>query len=371
MRAAWSLALALTSTNAAAAAPPALEAIRVKYGLPALGCAVIDHGVVTAQMSGFRKSGDPTPAAKTDQFHLGSDTKAMTATLVALFIQRGLLRWDSTLAELFPAVDVDAAYRKVTVEMLTAQRSGISGDVMHFDGGRLWGKLWDEGLDPQAGRELLADAILSAPPAYPPGSRFEYSNANYIIAGAILERLADKPWERIMQDELFGPLKMDCGFGAAGDAAADAPDQPWGHVKTPKGWQPQAPGFHADNPPSLGPAGTVHCSMAAWARFLRFQLDGYNRRPTPILRAESFVKLQTSYPGQEYTRGGWVRVSRPWAGPGRVALNHAGSNTMNYAVVWLAPERDLGFLAVTNAGGDEAAKAADEAVGALITAASR
>ena len=369
MRAALFLALALTPLKGACAAAPALEELRVKYGLPALGCAVIDHGTLTVQISGYRKNGDPTLAAKTDQFHLGSDTKAMTATLLAIFIQRGRLRWNSTLSELFSGVEMNEAYKKVTVEMLTAQRSGITGDVMNFDGGRLWRKLWDENLAPRAGRELLVASVLSAPPSYPPGSRFEYSNANYMIAGAILERLADDSWERLIQRELFGPLKMDCGFGAAGNAGADAPDQPWGHVKTPKGWLPQAPGFHADNPPSLGPAGTVHCSMAGWAKFLKFQMDGYNRRPTPILKPDSFVKLQSVYPGQEYTRGGWLRVSRGWAGPGGVALNHAGSNTMNYAVAWLAPERDLGVLAVTNAAGDEATHAADEAVGALIKAA--
>ncbi|MFI5347067.1 MAG: serine hydrolase domain-containing protein [Elusimicrobiota bacterium] len=363
-------ALLFAPMSDANAAAHWLEELRVKHGLPALGAAVVDRGSVTVRISGYRKNGDQTPAAKTDQFHLGSNTKAMTATLLALFVQRGRLRWDSTLGELFPDLDMDAAYKKVTVEMLTAQRSGITGDVVNFDGGRLWAKLWEENLDPRAGRELLTEAVLSAPPAYPPGSRFEYSNANYMIAGAVLERISDEPWEQLIRRELFAPLRMDCGFGAAGNAAAKAPDQPWGHVKTARGWEARAPGLHADNPPSLGPAGTVHCSMAGWARFLKFQMDGYNRRPTPILKPDSFIQLQAAVPGQEYTAGGWIRISRGWAGPAGVALNHAGSNTMNYAVAWLAPERDLAVLAVSNAAGDEAARAADEAVAALIQEAS-
>lgn len=47
-------------------------------------------------------------------------------------------------------------------------------------------------------------------------------------------------------------------------------------------------------------------------------------------------------------------------------LTHAGSNTMNYAVVWMAPLKDFAVLVMTNQGGDEAAKACDEAAGALI-----
>jgi hypothetical protein len=49
-----------------------------------------------------------------------------------------------------------------------------------------------------------------------------------------------------------------------------------------------------------------------------------------------------------------------------MVLTHAGSNTMNYAVVWMAPKRDFAALVCTNQGGDAAAKACDEAAGALI-----
>jgi hypothetical protein len=61
---------------------------------------------------------------------------------------------------------------------------------------------------------------------------------------------------------------------------------------------------------------------------------------------------------------GWLVTERPWGG-GRV-LTHAGSNTMNYAVAWLAPRRDFAVLAATNLGGNKAASACDEAAAALI-----
>ena len=47
-------------------------------------------------------------------------------------------------------------------------------------------------------------------------------------------------------------------------------------------------------------------------------------------------------------------------------LQHNGSNTMNFCILWVAPLRDVAVLAVTNQGGDAAQKAADEAVEALI-----
>lgn len=59
---------------------------------------------------------------------------------------------------------------------------------------------------------------------------------------------------------------------------------------------------------------------------------------------------------------GWIAVNRPWAGG--MALTHAGSNTMNYCVTWLAPKKGFAVLVCTNRGGQQAA--ADEAIGALL-----
>ena len=61
---------------------------------------------------------------------------------------------------------------------------------------------------------------------------------------------------------------------------------------------------------------------------------------------------------------GWGTTQRTWAG-GRT-LQHAGSNTFWYAVVWIAPERNMALIAVTNAGGDPGAQGTDAAVGVLI-----
>ncbi len=59
-----------------------------------------------------------------------------------------------------------------------------------------------------------------------------------------------------------------------------------------------------------------------------------------------------------------IVATRDWAGG--AALNHAGSNTMNYANVWIAPNRDFAVLVCINQGGHAAAKASDEALTMLI-----
>ena len=118
-----------------------------------------------------------------------------------------------------------------------------------------------------------------------------------------------------------------------------------------------------DNPPVMGPAGRVNCTLSEWSKFIADQLRG-ERGEKALLKPETYKRLHTPpFPGGDYALG-WLVVSRPWGGG--LVYNHAGSNTMNYAVAWLAPLKDFAVLVVTNEGGDAAGKACDEASAALI-----
>ncbi len=82
-----------------------------------------------------------------------------------------------------------------------------------------------------------------------------------------------------------------------------------------------------------------------------------------LLKPETFKRLHTPPFGGDYAFG-WLITDGEWAG-GR-ALTHAGSNTQNYALVRMAPRRNLAVLVTTNQGGDKAAKACDQAAAALM-----
>ena len=127
-----------------------------------------------------------------------------------------------------------------------------------------------------------------------------------------------------------------------------------------------APGPRADNPPGIAPAGTVHCALADWAKFVGLHLRGARNelsdKEAKIIRAETIRRLQQPPAGADYACG-WAIAERDWGG--RV-LTHSGSNAMWFAVVWMAPEKDFAVLVVTNVGNEAARKACDEAAGALI-----
>ena len=109
----------------------------------------------------------------------------------------------------------------------------------------------------------------------------------------------------------------------------------------------------------------MHCTILDLARYARWHLRGARGQGT-LLSPETFTRLHTPYQGGGATTyaGGWNVVPRPW-GDGEV-LTHNGSNTKNFAVIWIAPKRNFAVVVCTNLGGDVAAQATDETAAALI-----
>lgn len=334
---------------------PAIEAIRQKHDLPALAVVVVKDGWICDRVAvGVRKWGDPTPVTTNDVFHIGSCTKAMTATLTAMLIEEGKLRWDTTIADVFPELKgkMDKQYESVTVGQLLTHRGGVPGTPP----ADAWKRAWEQhGTPTQQRREFIA-AVLRQPPEAAPGTKMIYSNQGYAIIGAMLEKLTGTPWETLITDRLFKPLHMDsAGFGPPGTAGAV--DQPWGHTRKLNVIQP----LQSDNPPAIAPGGRVHCSLDDLARFTIFHLQ--RGQTGGLLKPETLDKLHTPPAGGDYACG-WVVLKRGWAGGN--ALMHNGSNTMWYVVMWLAPEKDFSVVVGTNIAGPDAEQGCDEVAAAMI-----
>jgi CubicO group peptidase (beta-lactamase class C family) len=339
-----------------------LETILRKYNLPALaGATVTSEGLSAVGAVGVRKYGSNIRTTVDDQFHLGSDTKAMTATMLATLVEDGKLSWSTTLEQVFPelAPGMNPAYTKVTLEHLLAHRAGFTGASWPL--GNDFADMYRLPGMPREQRLAYVAMVLREPPVSEPGTKFLYSNRSYAVAGAMGEKAANDSWENLMQKRLFQPLDMQsCGFGPMGDPRKI--DQPWQHKLLCKSHRPIKPRPHADNPPVIGPAATVHCSVIDWAKFVIAHLRGEQGMPG-LLRPETFRRLHTPPLGGEYACG-WLVTERSWAG-GR-ALSHAGSNTQNYAVVWMALAKDFAVLVVTNQAGGRTFNACNEAASALI-----
>jgi CubicO group peptidase (beta-lactamase class C family) len=332
-----------------------IEPIRQEHRLPALGAALVtSRGVVASGVTGTRKAGTEVAATIDDQWHLGSDTKAMTAVIIATFVERGKLTWETTLGDVFTELGAGfpSDFRAITVTQLLSHYAGLPPNLA-------WRQLAQSASTlPEQRLKALKSAATTTLTSRP-GTKFEYSNLGYVLAGAVAERVGGKPWEELMREIVFTPLGMtSCGFGGLGTPGTI--DQPWPH--TANGQPTSSNGPAIDNAAVLGPAGTVHCSIADWSKFIADQLRGA-RGERALLKTETYKALHTPQFGGTYAFG-WGVTSRVWSGG--TVFQHSGSNTMNFCVVWVAPLRDMAVLAVTNQAGDAAAQAVDEAVAAMI-----
>jgi len=332
---------------------PLLRPIRAAREVPALGVAVLEDGVLRGLgVDGVRKLGSDAPVTTSDLWHLGSCTKAMTATWLAMLVEDERLGWDTTAAAGLPDLraDLHESAAGITVARLLQHRAGIPASPPPG----LWAELFRyEGSD-EAARTDVARALLAESIEAPRGERFLYSNAGYMIAGAIGERAAGASWQQQLRTRLFAPLGMErVGFGPPGDAARI--DQPWGHRRQ---GQQSVPLFF-DNPSSMGPAGTVHASLEDWARFAALHLGVVAGER--LLQPASLKRLHTPPAGGPYALG-WSVTERSWA-PGPV-LTHSGSNTMWFCVAWLAPEARFAVLVTCNHG--DGRRACDEVAAACI-----
>jgi CubicO group peptidase (beta-lactamase class C family) len=332
-----------------------IEPIRKDHKLPALGAALItSQGLVSSGVTGVRKAKTDVAATIDDHWHLGSDTKAMTAVVLATLVERGTLTWDTSLGQVFPelASTFPASFRAIAITQLLSHYAGLPPNLA-------WRAIAGSSASVPEQRLNALKEAAKAKLSSDPGTKYEYSNLGYTIAGAIAERAAGQPWESLIREMVFKPLGMtNCGFGGLGTPGKI--DQPWPHGLD--GEPRPSNGPEVDNPPVLGPAGTVHCSIQDWSKFIADQLRG-ERGNGALLKPDTYKALHAPRFGGNYAFG-WGIASRRWAGG--VTLTHSGSNTMNFCVVWIAPLRDFAVLAVTNQGGPDAQEATDEAVSALI-----
>jgi CubicO group peptidase (beta-lactamase class C family) len=291
--------LASSTIHAAEPEPlnKALEPYLKEFGLPALAAAVFKEGVVTASgVAGTRRAGQDIPVKIDDRFHLGSDTKAFTSLLAGQFVEGGKLRWDSTLAEVFPELKakMNAEFAKITLEELLSHSSGLADGPELLD---LINRSYQQDGNMDEVRYWMVKETAPKPLDHARGSKFDYSNLGYTIAGAILERIGGKTWEELVTERIIEPLGLkSAGFGP--QASIGKVDAPLGHLILDGKPKAMLAGPNGDNPLIIGPAGTMHMSVLDFAKWVAWHAGEGKRAPTGFTgRGE-----KTSYSGNQYRR---------------------------------------------------------------------
>src|ERR1700722_3834772 len=167
-------------------------------GAPSVSGAVVQQGETTyAKAFGQANIAENRAADTSTRYAIGSVSKQFTSAALLLLAEQGKISLDDKVAKYFP--DLSRA-REVTIRALLSHTSGYEDYAPQNYMIPAWS-------GPIAPREIL-DQWAKKPLNFDPGTRWQYSNTNYVIAGQIFEKVSGQPLVAFLREKVFGPLGM-------------------------------------------------------------------------------------------------------------------------------------------------------------------
>ncbi|XOV89924.1 MAG: serine hydrolase domain-containing protein [Pseudomonadota bacterium] len=180
---------------------------RQTLGVPALSVAVSQDGeLVWAGSVGWADINRRIPATPDTVFRIGSTSKAVTGTVLARLVDRGLVDLDTPISNYTGRLPNDA-WHQLTLRQLASHTAGIVGYADNRDLVGLYRASWPrkahadvrEGLDYFDGSTLL----------FEPGTRFHYSSYDVVLESVVLQEAAGDPFLTLLQREVKTPLGIE------------------------------------------------------------------------------------------------------------------------------------------------------------------
>ncbi|MGV3615858.1 MAG: serine hydrolase domain-containing protein [Fimbriimonas sp.] len=309
MRVVASLCLLFVSVAVAIARPDrADDVIREamkKDGTPALAACVLHRGkIIYRNGFGFLDADGKKPVTADTPFPIASLSKPMVAMAVLKLVEQRKLRLEAPIGDLLP--DLPEAWRPIPLRRLLDHTSGIPSptDLERFR---------KQSRDPVTNDEKLA-LLKEVPLRFPAGTRYEYSNGNYLLAALIVDRLLGRSHEAFMAEFMFGPLGMK-NTGPLTEALMQKVPPPF--TRGPEGPVPTPP-MHPSWLYGCGAITTTVGDLAKWDAAL------YTER---ILRSNTLAYITTD---QGLTDGKPVGYAMGW-GLGQVRGNRSISHS---GLIW-------------------------------------
>ncbi len=315
-----------------------IERAMAEYRIPGVAVAVYYQGREHVRGYGVTNVDYPQPVDGDTLFRIGSVTKTFTATTVMRLVEQGKMALDAPVRTYLPDLRLadETVAARMTVRQLLNHSSGWLGEY-YPDFGR--------GAD---ALERYVTGLEQLPQMTPLGEVFAYNNASVVLAGHVIEAVANKPYEDVVQEQLLAPLGLDHTFffsdeivgynvAASHTVADDIP------AVQPAWWRLWR---------TLHPTGGLISSARNLLRYARFHLGELPDGP-PLLSEAALREMQTkSGPGGTLTfeiDGVGVNwLLRPTAEGVRV-IQWNGDWPGQHAGFLFVPERDFAIALLTNA----------------------
>ncbi|MGE6755208.1 serine hydrolase domain-containing protein [Rossellomorea sp. NPDC071047] len=300
-----------------------------EYGIPGASLAIIKDGKLMFQQS-WGKQRKGTPVTKDTVFTIGSISKPLTSLAIMRLVDEKKVELDQEIDWYLPAFHYNKnGYDKnITVRHLLTHSSGISS----YEGL----KIADRNLRGENAINVAVQKLNNVDLNYEPGEVHQYSAANYLLLGKIIENVTNQTFSEFMDDEIFSEIGM--GRTVSDFEAAKALGYQHGHQSW-FGKPMKSRGFFDD---SGAPYGYMVSTTDDMSKFIKFLLEG-----GAILSKDSF----DTYTSPHYHRKEDLYYGLGWRISTEVDNSyffHGGETPDSRAELFINPQQDYGFILLTN-----------------------
>ncbi len=308
--------------------------------IPELSFAVVtENSILEINAIGLNSVDLKDTATLNDRFHIGSNTKAMTAFIIAKYVERGKLKWSINFFDIFPEWKNSSKleYHSITLQDLLAHRARIQpfqGEsdpvIPEFKGTR------------QEKREAFGRFVLTLEPVeIDTINNFAYSNADYTLATLMLERVSKMSWEQLVEKVFNIDLKLNTKLSWPDNQSKK---DTWGHsfennklIPVPSNTE-----YHLDY---TEPAGDINIKLKDYAKFIQLNLQG-------LAGHNNYLKATT----YNYIHRGMSNYSLGWYNSyenNKDFSTHSGTAGTYYTLVAIDRKKHIGYIIFTNSFNEE------------------
>jgi CubicO group peptidase (beta-lactamase class C family) len=314
-----------------------MKSVLENFILPEIAYAVVTaDSVLELEVLGRKQYNTDFLAEKTDRFHIGSNTKAITACIAFDLVERGQIKWDTRFFDLFPEMKSRSrkAYHNVTLEQLFTFRSRVPKYTYFYDR-----PVETEivGTPDEQRKALVNFYLIRKPQHWVDG--LTPSNLAYVMAGMMLEKASGQTYKD--QVRKFGEqLNIEFEFDPPNVTNID---EPWGHNVN---YESQKPVTNVKLNWLL-PAGNINVSMPEYVRFIQNELKG--------VRSDDQATLKRLYSLPGFSFGWFNHIDER----GHRIANNEGNAAFFTSRVEVDLDAGLAFIIFTNVGASDTSKALD------------
>lgn len=315
-----------------------------EWDIPGMSIAIVKDGkIIFSKGYGVKEAGKNEPPDENTLYAIASNTKAMTAAMIAQLVEEGKLGWNDKVKKHLPYFELYDPYvsSETTIRDLLSHRVGLGT----FSGDIIWYRS-------TLSAEEVVKRAKHLPRAYDFRSGYGYSNVMYLAAGEIIKKITGKSWGESLNERILKPLNMNRSVWSANEVQekgnAASPHALMDGTHKPIQWE---------NWEAIAAMGGVISSVKDISQWMIMNLNNgvYNSDTLFSLASRnlmwtphnSFVVDHTRPEKAVHLRGyalGWT-ISDYY---GRLRVGHTGGYSGMLSAVTLIPDEKLGVVVLTN-----------------------